>query len=219
MGKYHTVAQGECFSSLAHRYGFESYRTIYDHAENEELKKQRLNPNILYPHDVVFVPDNELKEYDAATEQRHHFILKREKTMFRLIVKDEDEKPFADTRYELKIDETVYEGTTDGAGKIEREIKANAHSGCVTFYAKDENGNEIAGLIPLDFGHLDPVLETSGVQARLNNLGFECGKTDGVCGEKTRAAILAFQSQHGLPESGGACAATREKLRQMHDWQ
>lgn len=26
MGKYHRVAQGECFSSLAHKFGFESFR-------------------------------------------------------------------------------------------------------------------------------------------------------------------------------------------------
>ena len=219
MGKYHRVAQGECFSSLAHQYGFESYRPIYDHPENLELRKHRLNPNILYPEDVIYIPDNELKEVDAATEQRHHFVLKREKTMFRLVVKDEDEKPFADTRYELAVDKDIFEGTTDGAGKIEQEIKANARSGQVTLYVKDDEGNEIVGVIPIEFGHLDPVAEASGVQARLNNLGFECGKADGVFGEKTQTALLAFQKKHGLPESGECCAATREKLRQMHDWQ
>ncbi len=219
MGKYHKAAQGECFSSLAHQYGFENYRTIYDHPENAELIKERLNPNILYPYDVVFIPDNELKEVDAATEQTHHFVVKKEKTKFRLVVKDEDGKPFADTRYELTIDEKVFEGTTDGTGKLEEEISAKAHSGYVTFYPKDENGAEIVGFIPLDFGHLDPVRETSGVQARLNNLGFECGKNDGTIGEKTKAALLEFQKKHGLPESGEACAATREKIQQMHDWQ
>jgi Putative peptidoglycan binding domain len=219
MGKYHQVAQGECFSSLAHRYGFESYRTIYNHPENAEIIKQRFNPNILFPDDVVFIPDNELKEVDAATEQLHHFVLIREKTMFRLVVKDENEKPFADTRYELTIDKEVYEGTTDSAGKIEQEIKANARSGQVTLYVKDDEGNEVVGVLPVEFGHLDPVAEATGVQARLNNLGFECGKPDGVIGEKTQAALLAFQKKHGLPESGECCAATREKLRQTHDWQ
>ncbi len=71
MGKYHTVAQGECFSSLAHEHGFESYRVIYNHPENAEISKQRTNPNVLYPNDVVFIPDHELKEADAATEPRH----------------------------------------------------------------------------------------------------------------------------------------------------
>lgn len=159
MGKYHRAVQGEYFSSLAHQYGFENYRTIYNHPENADLIKQRLNPNILYPHDVVFIPDTELKEVDAATEQTNHFVVKKEKTKFRMQLKDEDGKYFADTRYELTIDEKVFEGTTDGAGKIEQDINANARSGYVTFYLKDENGNETVGLLPLEFGHLDPVLE------------------------------------------------------------
>ena len=219
MGKYHRVAQGECFSSLAHRYGFESYRTIYDHPENAELLKQRLNPNILFPDDEIYIPDNELKEVDAATEQTHHFVLKREKTMFRLVIKDADEKPFADTRYELSVDKKVFEGKTDGAGKIEQEINADARSGQIVLFSKEGDDGGIIGVLPLNFGHLDPVLETSGVQARLNNLGFECGKIDGVIGEKTRAALIAFQSKYNLSESGECCAATVEKLRQMHDWQ
>lgn len=219
MGKYHRAAQGECFSSLAHLYGFENFQTIFSHPQNAELIKKRLNPNILHPQDVVFIPDNELKEVDAATEQTHVFVVKKEKTKFRLQLKDDDENPFADTRYELKIGEKVFEGTTDGDGKLEQEINADARSGCVTFYPKDENGDELMGFIPLDFGHLDPASELSGVQKRLNNLGFGCGKTDGVIGEKTKAALLKFQRKHNLPESGEACAATKEKLRQMHDWQ
>lgn len=41
MAKYHTVQQGECFSSLASKYGFKDYRSIYDHSENAELKEKR----------------------------------------------------------------------------------------------------------------------------------------------------------------------------------
>lgn len=219
MAKYHTVQQGECFSSLASKYGFKDYRSIYDHSENAELKEKRKNPNLLYPDDAVFIPDNELKEVDGETEKLHRFVLKQDKVMFRIVIKDQDEKPFADTRYELRVDKKVFEGTTDGTGKIEQEINANALSGYVVFYPKDEDGNEIVGTIPLSFGHLDPVTETSGIQSRLNNLGFGCGKADGVIGEKTKAALLAFQKKYGLPESGECCAATREKLRQMHDWQ
>lgn len=219
MGKYHTVAQGECFSSLAHEHGFESYRVIYQHPENAELVKQRSNPNVLYPKDVVYIPDNELKEVEAATEQRHHFVLKKEKTMFRIVIKDEYEKPFADTRFELTVDRKIYEGKTDSTGKIEQEINANARSGQINFYSNKGGENEIIGVVPLNFGHLDPVREASGVQARLNNLGFECGKIDGVIGDKTTTALLAFQKKHGLPETGEACSATREKLRQIHDWQ
>lgn len=219
MGKYHTVEQGECFSSLAFKYGFENYRAIYEHAENAELKKQRANPNVLYPEDMVFIPDNELKEVDGETEKKHKFVLMREKVTFRIVLKGEDEKPFANTRYEMTIEKTVYEGKTDGTGKIEQEISANARKGQIILYSNGADGGEVVGVLPLSFGHLDPVHETTGVQERLNNLGFGCGKADGVIGEKTKAALLAFQKKYDLPETGNPCSATMEKLRQAHDWQ
>lgn len=40
------------------------------------------------------------------------------------------------------------------------------------------------------------------VQERLNTLGFNCGAADGIFGEKTRAAVMAFQSSRGLSADG-----------------
>jgi hypothetical protein len=219
MGKEYIVKQGECLSSLAKRFGFVDYRTIYDHPANSELKKNRPNPNVIYPDDVVYIPDNELKEVDGATEQKHVFELKRPKTMFRLIVKDSDEKPFADVRYELKIDQETFAGTTDGEGKLEEEIPADARAADLVLFSEDGEEREIIGILPLKLGNLDPVEETSGVQARLNNLGFGDGKVSGVLDEKTADALRAFQIKYGLSVTGEADAATREKLRQIHDWQ
>lgn len=219
MGKYHKVRQGECFSSLAYKYGFESYRTIFNHPENEELKKRRQNANVLYPDDIVYIPFNELKEVDAGTEQRHRFQLISDKTLFRLVVKDSEEKPFANARYELKIDREIYQGTTDNDGKLEQKIPANARRGGLLLYAEDEEGEKVIGMFSLKLGHLDPVEEITGVQSRLNNLGFGCGKTDGILGKRTAEALREFQEKNGLPVTGAADPATREKLRQLHDWQ
>ena len=112
MGKEYFVKQGECLSSLAKRFGFLDYQTIYNHPKNAELKQKRRNPNVLFPDDGVFIPDIELKEIDAVTEQKHRFELIRPKTTFRITVKDSDEKPFANVLYELKIDRQIFEGTT-----------------------------------------------------------------------------------------------------------
>jgi len=40
------------------------------------------------------------------------------------------------------------------------------------------------------------------MQRLLTALGYPCGKADGVCGEKTAAALLAFQKEHGLIPDG-----------------
>jgi peptidoglycan hydrolase-like protein with peptidoglycan-binding domain len=54
----------------------------------------------------------------------------------------------------------------------------------------------------LQIGHLDPVDDSSeskplitGIQARLNNLGYHCGPVDGIMGPKTKMALQRFQSK------------------------
>ncbi len=69
----------------------------------------------------------------------------------------------------------------------------------------------------LALGHLDPVDENEGVQARLNNLGFYCGKVDGIIGPHTAAALKSFQRKMGLPDTGRADQTTRARLRDAHD--
>lgn len=40
------------------------------------------------------------------------------------------------------------------------------------------------------------------IQERLNSLGFNCGKVDGIFGAGTYAAVIAFQKAHGLTPDG-----------------
>ena len=50
------------------------------------------------------------------------------------------------------------------------------------------------------------------MQERLQELGHEPGKADGVPGPSTRAALRSFQTEHGLPADGHPDPATREAL-------
>jgi LysM repeat protein len=43
----YTVKQGDHLSSIAHEYGFPDYQTIWNHADNAQLKQKRKNPNVL----------------------------------------------------------------------------------------------------------------------------------------------------------------------------
>jgi peptidoglycan hydrolase-like protein with peptidoglycan-binding domain len=68
----------------------------------------------------------------------------------------------------------------------------------------------------LVLGGLDPLHTVTGIQARLNNLGFHTGAVDGVIGPITRRAIRKFQASRSLIVDGIVGPKTREALARAH---
>ena len=206
MAKY-TVKQGDCISSIAQKKGL-FWKQLWNHPENASLKSLRKDPNVLRPGDQVFVPDKQGKQVSGATDQEHRFRVKGVPAKLRVQVLDEDQ-PRANEPYTLEIDGNLYSGTTDGEGRIEHSIPPDAKQGrLLVGDTQDE--------YPLSLGHMDPVEEVAGVQARLNNLGFNCGEVNGRLGPETEAALKAFQKKHNLSETGEIDQATRDKLKEVH---
>ena len=144
--------------------------------------------------------------------------MKAETLKLRLVLEDFYEKPIANAKCELHIENESKEVTTDGEGKIEQEI--NPETTLALLIIKDPQTpiNEI--LIPIKIGHLDPVSEESGHKARLNNLGYFAGPLEGKNEEENKvmfqSAIEEFQCDHGLVVDGKCGATTQAKLKQMH---
>jgi N-acetylmuramoyl-L-alanine amidase len=65
-------------------------------------------------------------------------------------------------------------------------------------------------------GGLDPVNTPTGVQARLTNLGLDCGKIDGIIGPRTRLALERFQIKHNLEPTSELDDATLSRLESIH---
>jgi len=218
MADYHTVEQGEYLASIAKDYGFSDWHTIYDHPENAELKKTRPNPNILLPGDEVYIPDKEPKQESCPTEKKHKFQVKVPKALLKIVVKDSEGKPLSNQPYTLTVATLTSKGTTDGAGALEQKIPIGIEIGQLSF--------DKLGLIwTLNIGHLDPVHDEgedtaiiSGLQARLNNLGYHCGPVDGDLGPQTVEALKRFQeSVLGRKDpTGEPDKDTREALRSRH---
>jgi hypothetical protein len=61
----------------------------------------------------------------------------------------------------------------------------------------------------LRIGHMNPIDHDSGVIARLQNLGFDCGDL--------ASSIRAFQEKVGLEATGTIDDALREKLKTYYD--
>jgi LysM repeat protein len=220
MGTYHTVVQGEYVSGIAKKYGFSSYKKIWDHAQNAELKKQRQNPNVIFPGDQLFIPDKSEKKETRSTGQRHQFVLKTEKLKLRLVLEDLYEKPIANAQCELSVENETFRLTTDGKGKIEKDIKPGARSAVLTIKDPQTPINKV--LIPIKIGDLDPVDKEPGQKARLNNLGYFAGPLAGTkeAEKENKALFLSaveeFQCDHGLAVDGKCGPATQAKLKQVH---
>jgi hypothetical protein len=202
----HTVSQGECISSIAWQHGFFP-NTIWNDPANGALKSARRDPNVLYPGDVVFIPEKQIKQVDAVTEKKHTCVLKGVPAKLRLRILDGD-VPRANAKYKLAVDGRWFEGTTDGDGKLEHTIPPGAQRGYLLF----------EGDVPirLVLGDMDPIETISGVQGRLRNLGFDCGTIDGNLSPQLEAALKAFQEKHGLTVTGQADEATKNKLKEVH---
>lgn len=201
----HTAEENDCFISIADRYGF-SWKTLWNHPNNAELKQKRKDPYLLYAGDVVHVPERELKEVARGTEKRHRFKKATQVVLLRLRLL-EDGEPRRNLSYTLEVEGLTYTGKTDGNGKLEHPIPAGATVG--RLLTAEDN-------YVLDIGRLDPVSEISGVQQRLSNLGYLGHTSNGVLTEETRAALQAFQEKHGLEANGEITEQTRNSLAGAH---
>lgn len=69
------------------------------------------------------------------------------------------------------------------------------------------------GVLRYGRGHDAPDFEVKALQAQLVSLGYQVGEQDGDFGGGTRAAVLAFQADNGLPTTGEVDAATKAQLK------
>jgi len=208
MSTEHHVVQGDSVVKLAYLHGLMP-ATIWNHPANRELKTLRQDMNVLMPGDVVVIPEKEIKEEPRPVEQRHLFRRKAMRALYRLQVFDVEE-PRAEQDYELTVDGRIYQGQTDKSGTLEEYLPPDVREGELVI------GEDRARLV-IRFGYLDPIDEISGMQKRLNNLGFDCGDNFGEINSQTADALRTFQRRFGLTVSGELDSATRQQLEDMHD--
>jgi hypothetical protein len=200
----YTAKEGDCILSIARDYGL-LWETIWNHPQNATLKALREDPNVLLPGDIVHVRDKQIKLEPRATEVRHKFVRKGVPAKLRLQLLDRNQQPRANLTYTLVIDGESRSGTTDGDRRIEEPIKPNAQKAELTI--QDGENTET---YTLNLGGVDPVSETSGVQQRLRNLGYN------AAGDDWSQAIRAFQRKFGLTQTGQVDDLTRSKLKNLH---
>ena len=180
MSKTRVVNQGEHMSRIEAEEGFANFHTIFDRAENAELKKKR-DPHILFPGDQVFVPDRADKDEARPTDATHPFETEVPPLFLRCKVLDIDGKKVAGATCNLKIDgEEVADATTNGDGIFERRIGRLAKRADSVVHLppkKDSVEKDPKAPFEIHIGSLNPETKLSGQQARLNNMGYQSGFT------------------------------------------
>lgn len=204
----HNVGQGDCFLSVAQQYGF-FWETLWNHPRNAELKNARKDPAILFPGDVVFVPEKQEKIVSKSTGQMHKFKVKNIPAKLHMRFLDDEGKPRANLKYVLDIDGKEFKGTTDGNGAINVSIPPGAKSGKLVFEDEDEEYD-------LFLGYLDPIEKLTGVQARLKGLCYYNGNTSGEMNPETEQAIKDFQEANKMEITGQVDDLLRNKLKDIY---
>ena len=213
----HIVKEGEYMAKIAKRYGFPDWKTIYDYPKNKDFKKERPNPDILVAGDKVVIPPKDSKQVDIQTDKKFKVKIKTKEleTKLHLIVKGYDNKPLANTPFELAIGEETITGTSKSDGLVEALISPEAEFGTLRLtVTAGDTAYELT--LPIGIGHLDPVEEVSGIRARLINLGYEPGGSYDMNDPRFHAAIEEFQCDHSLTIDGVCGPKTKAKLKEVH---
>jgi hypothetical protein len=205
-----TISDGDSTTKLAFEHGFFS-KTVWDHADNSDLKSKRENMNVLMPGDQLTIPERELKEEDCATEQKHSFKRKGVPEKLIIQIKDLYGEPLANKDYMLILDGKMTRGTLDGDGTFEEWIPPNAREGVVEVGEK----GALAKVV-LNLGSLNPIEDLTGVKMRLKNLGYYAGPVDGEESEELKGAAVRFREANGLEPADEIDDAFKNKLKEVH---
>jgi hypothetical protein len=233
MPQKYRVEQGDYLATIAQKFGFTEYEAIWDDPRNAALKHKRKSPSILFPGDVLIIPDKAKKTESRAIDSSHSFAVPRQKVRLRIHLKDAEDESIGAAQFLLNVGGKPAHGTADGDGAIDEPIAAaESHVGMLTVLSGDRGVDIRLGI---KVGDLNPLDEPSGQMARLNNLGYFAGtpstgelmdlrkagrqaEIDVLDEQRFRSAVEEFQCDHmGHAAVDGKCGEhTQAKLKQVY---
>lgn len=208
----HVIRQGEYLTALAHRLGFDA-DAVWNDDKNRELRERRPSRDILQPGDILTVPVPVPGAGLALSPHTGNTYRARIPSVeVRVILRDIARHPLSGKAFEVRGAGPPHHGTTDGDGLAAFRVPIHIREVSLTLV---EAGRTFAVRI----GDLDPLTERTGVEKRLQHLGYLSppGAERDPDHEATVArAIGRFQSASGLPVTGAVDDATRDALRSAH---
>jgi hypothetical protein len=143
-----------------------------------------------------------LNPASVAPGKEHYNVLRLPAHYVDIVLRHEYGQRLANARYEFEVSGKKIQGQTDENGRFQARVPAKEVEGKLTVWLL-ENDPEASLSWPVKINALAPVTEISGVQARLNNLGFNAGPVTGQMNATTKAAIIEFQELLEYEEPNG----------------
>jgi Putative peptidoglycan binding domain len=208
------VRQGDHLARLAYVHGFDATE-VWNHENNNGLREMGRKPELLAPGDILYLPGKpkESLAFYAGTSNRYQ--ARVPVVNVALAFKDADQV-LSDEPYEIHglgtdgSDGQTEERKTDSEGKVSLELPVTTREVTIVFPRQN-----IAYEVRV--GDMDPVAEMSGIQKRLENLGYlPRDREGGFEGAYLQAAIAEFQKRHGLAPTGTLDDNTSNLLKDEH---
>ncbi|NUP12818.1 MAG: peptidoglycan-binding protein [Polyangiaceae bacterium] len=208
--KPHVVRQGEHVAKLAFVRGADA-EEVWNHPSNDNLRAKRSSMDVLYPGDVIHLPEGATTPLplEKGSNNRYTARIPRRKLTLALA---STRGPYANEPYEIRglpgpPDAIARKGTTGPNGEVDVVVPVTVRE--LGVFLPNPNLTYLVRV-----GDADPIAEASGVQKRLENLGFlERGVEHDP--EEMQAGVRAFQAKTGLPVTGKVDKPTLDKLAEQ----
>ncbi len=202
------VRQGDYLLKIAMRIPC-PVKAIWDAPENAELRRAR-DPNLLYPGDVLWVPQPQRRWLPVTTASTTRLTTTVPSTPLRLVFGDPD-APWAGNACVVSgLGGDDLQRTTDSEGAL--TLEAPAHVDVVTVRFPDADASFFVFV-----GHMDPIDTPTGALKRLHNLGYcdiasaQADPDSALC-----MAVAAFQEDQDIGITGELDDDTRAALLEAH---
>jgi hypothetical protein len=211
--KPYVVKQGDYLTKLAYLMGFKA-SDVWDDPQNADLKASRASMDVLYPTDVIYIPDTAPEPQALAGGTANAYAADVPKVTVDLLFSDLD-KPLANEPCEitgLSGSDASDPKTTDGDGKLSLEVPVTIREFNIKFPGKDLE-------FTVAVGDMDPHTVDSGIMMRLQKLGYMPDVTDDSeddVAAMMSIALFAYQTDNGIPVTSTIDDATRSAILAEH---
>lgn len=206
------IQPGDSTDSVAFAHGLFAL-TVWDDPANKELSEQRKNRNVLLPGDLLVLHDKRPDPKDCATDARHVFRRRGVPSKYRLQVLYQG-LPVKNAAYRLVVDKVLHEGSTDDNGMLEEFVPADSKKGAVLVHLPQPDPPLVFRVV---FGMLDPIDSLSGMEGRLNNLGYIRAAPGHSQATRVWNGIRRLQRDFDLPITGEPDKKTLACLASLQD--